>query len=140
MKVYRYLCEQEYKNILEKNLDEVGSVCASKNPSNSFRYKRDERYLHFYKSKESMKEMQKLYKLDGKDYYFCEFDIPFRILAHGIGTGYYSARGYDVDYEGHREYIVTMKKFNPDWLKGAELDKEKHALVEKEKGFEQERE
>ena len=140
MKVYRYLCEQEYKNILDKKLDEIGTVYANVTPSNSFRYKRNERYLHFYKNRESMKEMQKIYRLDGKDYYFCEFDIPFRILVHGIGTGYYSARGYDVDYEGHREYIVNMKKFSPDWLKSAELDKDKHVLVEREKGFEQEKE
>ena len=87
MKVYRYLCEQEYNNILSRKLDEVGTVYANVNPSNSFRYKRDERYLHFYKNKESMQEMHKIYKLDGKDYYFCEFDIPFRVLVHGIGTG-----------------------------------------------------
>lgn len=140
MKVYRYLCEQEYNNILSRKLDEVGTVYANVNPSNSFRYKRDERYLHFYKNKESMQEMHKIYKLDGKDYYFCEFDIPFRVLVHGIGTGYYSARGYDVDYEGHREYIVSMKRFKPDWIKSAELDKEKHDIIEKSKAIEQERE
>lgn len=129
MKVYRYLSAEEYEKIINNQVEKLGNIFYGKELANNFRYKKDERYMHFFKHKESMKEMQQLYYKDGKDYYFCCFDIPFRVLVHGIGTGCYTASGYDVDCEYHREFIVPVKKFKAEWLKVAEFDKHKHNLI-----------
>ena len=103
MLVYRYLCKEEYDNIMKLNFEEVGSVYTPKIASNTFRYKKDERYLHFFKNIDDMEVMQNLYLKDGKDYYFCSFDIPILKLLTRMGSGYYHARGYDLDYESKRE-------------------------------------
>lgn len=137
MLVYRYLCEEEFNNIINLKLDELGNVYHGKKMYNSFRYKKDERYLHFYKEKESMKEIRLLRLRDGKEYYYCTFDIPVSVLAHGIGTGYYCARSGTKEYVHIREFIVMSKKFNSKWLINAELDQDKHRRVEadRERGY-----
>ena len=85
MIVYRYLSEEEYKNIIEKKLDKIGNTFDSKKLSNTFHYKKGERYLHFYKKEESMKKMQSMRVRDGKDYYnFSKvpyYDIDFTSLT-----------------------------------------------------------
>ena len=137
MLVYRYLCEEEFQNIVNLRLDEIGTVYYGKKVSNSFRYKKDEKYLHFYKDKKNMNEMRLLRLRDGKEYYYCTFDIPVSVLAHGIGTGYYCSRRGDRDYEHIREFIVMAKKFNPKWLIDAEFDQDKHRRIEadRERGY-----
>ena len=127
MIVYRYLSAEEYKNIVEKNLDKIGNTYDSKSLSNTFHYKKNEKYLHFYKHEESMNKMKMLRVRDGQDYYFCKFDIPYRILFWGIGTGYYDGRGY-YDIDAVREYIVKVKNFNPEWLLEAKFDEWKHDI------------
>ena len=129
MIVYRYLSEDEYKNIIEKRLDKIGNTFNSKELSNTFHYKKNEKYLHFYKKEESMEKM-KMYRLrDGKDYYFCKFNIPFHVLIRGMGTGFYDGRGYD-DIDAVREYIVKVKNFDPEWLVEAKFDEWKHTINE----------
>lgn len=106
-------------------------------PSNSFgiRYRKDQKYLHFFKNKEDMNDMRMLYLKNGKEYYFCTFDIPYRILLIGKGHGYYYGYGYDTYPlpETKREYIVNAKNFSPKWLIDAQLDEYKHNYIENSK-------
>lgn len=126
MKVYRYLCEQEYKNIMGLHLDKIGREYQSKTLSNTFKYKKGEKYLHFFKDKEAVEEIKKIYRNDGKDYYTCTFDIPLLTLLKGMGKGFYESSGYDFFYEEKREFILNVKDFNPKFLIDAEFDEEKH--------------
>lgn len=147
MLVYRYLCEEEYNDIMNLKFDNIGANNSFKKdalspkfkiglskknkvkPSsiyNNFKYKDGEKYFHFFKELDAMEKMQSLYMKDGKDYYFCSFDIPFHILIKGIGKGYYETSGYDFDYDVQREYIVNVKDFNPKWIREVILDEKKH--------------
>ena len=128
MIVYRYLCKEEYDNIMNLKFDKVGSVYAQTGVSNSFHYKRDRRYLHFFKNPDDMEIMQNFYLKDGKDYYFCSFDIPMLKLIQRMGRGYYTARGYDLDYESKREFAIPVDEFNPKWIRDVILDEKKHEI------------
>ncbi|MBQ8425047.1 MAG: hypothetical protein IJX17_03385 [Clostridia bacterium] len=140
MLVYRYMCKDEYDNIMKLDFDKVGGVYAPKGVSNTFKYKRDERYLHFFKEMDDMEVMQKFYLKDGKDYYFCSFDIPFTVLLKTMGKGYYEPRGYDMDYASKREYAIPVSEFNPKWIQDAILDEKKHEINENAKQFENNKE
>lgn len=129
MIVYRYLCEQEYKDLVGGHLEKIGGVYAGKGVSNTFNYKRNERYLHFFKNKTAIEEMKWLYRNDGKDYYTCSFDVPFLTLLKSMGKGFYKSTGYDIDYTEIREFAVPVKDFNPKFLIDAQLDEEKHLRV-----------
>lgn len=126
MKVYRYLCEEEYNNIINSNLDKLGHNYHGKGLSNTFNYKDGERYLHFFKDKKAIKEIRKIYRNDGKDYYTCTFNIPLLTLLKGMGKGYYETSGYDTFYQTEREFILNVKDFKPEYLIDAEFDKDKH--------------
>ena len=106
--------------------------------SNTFkrRYKKGEKYLHFFKEKKSMQEIKKIKNNDDKNYYYCTFDIPIHILLKGIGTGYYESSGYDVMYKELREFIINVKEFNPKWFIDAEFDVEKAERINSSVVFE----
>lgn len=131
MIVYRYLCEDEYKNIMNLEFDKVGGVYEPKGASNTFHYKRDKRYLHFFKNPDDMEIMQNFYLKDGKNYYFCSFDIPTLKLITRMGSGYYTARGYDLDYDTKREFAIPVDEFNPKWIRDAILDEKKFEINQK---------
>lgn len=137
MKVYRYLCEEEYNNILNSNLDKIGHEYHGKKLSNTFNYKQGEKYLHFFKNKKSISEIQKIYRKDGKDYYICTFNIPILILLKGMGKGYYETRGYDTYCESKREFILNVKDFKPEFLIDAKFDEDKHLVNEFNKQVEE---
>ena len=125
MKVYRYLSEKEYNNIVKSNMDEVGGYFKN-NSSSSFVYKQNVKYVHFFKNKESMTEIQKLKWKDSNNYYFCTFNIPAVLLISKMGIGYYNVSGYDVDYKRLTEFCIPSTKLNAQWLVNAELDTKKH--------------
>lgn len=131
MIVYRYMCKEEYDNIMKLDFDNVGGVYKTREASNTFRYKRSEKYLHFYKEMEDMEVMQHFYFKDGKDYYYCSFDIPVSVLLKSMGKGYYLSSGYDVDYIEKREFAIPVSKFNPKWIREAILDEKKHEMLNK---------
>ena len=131
MIVYRYLCKEEYDNIMKLDFENVGGTYTPRTASNTFRYKRDKRYLHFFKNPDDMEIMQNFYLKDGKDYYFCSFDIPTLKLITRMGSGYYTPRGYDLSYDAKREYAIPVDEFNPKWIRDAILDEKKHEINQK---------
>ena len=129
MRVFRYLHENELNKMLSCNTMDLGVEYGNyKNTrNNTFKYKSGINYLHFYKKQESMQMLSYLYKnLDG-NFYFCEFDIPFHILALHGGEGYYPASGYD-NITVLKEYAISSDSFDPSWLKSYTLDTNRESL------------
>jgi len=143
MRVYRYLTESELNNMLAKNYDKLGRCFINTRKikdrlANTFRYKGGEKYLHFFKDKESMERIKRIRMDQNKangitlTYYYCEFEINPIVLFFAAGKGFYN----EYDENGNRtakisevrEYAVKAKHFNRDWLvdyvKDMETDKE----------------
>lgn len=115
------MSEEELKLILNDEISKVGKSFV-RSGCNSHRYKKNKKYLHFFKHKESIEEIKKFCKNDNKEYFVCEFDIPMLILLLGRGIGYYKPKGYDLDRSEHVEYIVQVDIFKTQWLKSFVLE------------------
>lgn len=123
MIVFRYLEERELIGILHKETSNIGSHFPKTN-SNTFKYKDNEKYLHFYKKAEDMIHIRKIHcKNDVKSrkpgsFYYCAFNIPVVQLIKFAGKGYYENSGYDTFYTTASEFAIPSQRFNPDWLIG----------------------
>ena len=117
MKVYRILTEQELNNLLAENYAEIGSYYNNKSykPSNNHHYKKDIKYMHFFKHKSSLSYMEQ-YLNKAYQYFICCFDIPYSVLIKGIGKGNYELSGMDYLTISQREYIVPSKCMKKEWL------------------------
>lgn len=119
MKVYRYLSELELKSILTNNLSNVGYEYANNlnfQQSNTHRYKKGVKYLHFFKSKLDCIRVKSIHSNGKANFYVAEFNIPFTTLAKHIGYGIYSTKGYDVDYDKVTEFAIPTNKINSNYL------------------------
>ena len=115
MKVYRYMCKEELEAILNCDIDKIGRT--QKNDKfNNHHYKKDIKYLHFFKNLKDIEKIKKINKHSDKQFYIGTFNIPLRFLLQGMGVGYYPTRGYDADYVTAREFIVPVEKFKPNYL------------------------
>lgn len=115
MIVYRYLSKEELTNILNNNLNKIGNVCYDKKYSNTHHYNKDIPYLHFFKYLKDIDKIQSI-KHKANNLYLCKFNIPISKLIFHLGTGYYSAHGYDTDYETVREYAIPANKIKTEYL------------------------
>lgn len=124
MKVYRYLSKTELNNILNGNIDKLGNEFSHSKIArmNTHKYKKGEKYLHFFKDKESITNIRKLHKNSNADFYICTFEIPKLTLFFGAGKGFYAPCGYDLDFNYETEFAIKTKHFNPKWLKDYVLD------------------
>lgn len=113
MIVYRYSSPTELNNIINCKLDCVGS-CFERSDVNTHRYKKNIKYLHFFKDLKAISEIKKVRQ--DNVYYICKYDIPIITLMLGRGYGYYEGRGYKYDNSTIKEYIVPVDKFSPKWL------------------------
>ena len=68
-----------------------------------------------------------LYRKLKDNYYFCEFDIPFHVLAMHGGKGYYPASGYD-NRCVLKEYAISADSFDPSWLVEYTLDTQRNTI------------
>lgn len=117
MIVYRYLTSEELKNILAGDLSKIGSVYNVEVPTNTHKYKKNVRYLHFFKNLRDFPLIQNFAKSpEGK--FICKFNIPLRTLRTQMGIGTYDCLrgGYDCDVERVKEFAVEVKKISPDCL------------------------
>lgn len=118
MKVYRYLSENELKSILTDDLSNVGYEYANNlklQQSNTHRYKKGIKYLHFFKSKADCVRIKAIHN-NKTNFYIAEFNIPFATLAKHIGYGIYSTTGYDVDYDEVTEFAIPTHKLKSSYL------------------------
>ena len=131
MKVYRYLSQWELCAILTGNMSIVGHKYNNDafKDVNSHRYKKNEKYLHFFADKKDMRLIKKVDFLRDADYYECEFDIPWYVLIKGMGLGYYEGSGYNDEIAV--EYKVPTRYLKKEYLVSYTLDSErKHKMNE----------
>lgn len=132
MKIYRYLSVDELNNIINGNVDCIGAYFKRATPVNTHHYMEDEKYLHFFKYKQSMDEIRSLYRLYKKPFYFCEFEVPKLVLFFAAGKGYYLNHGYKDFENAVTEYAIRVVNFKPSWLKSFVLDKNKNSIMTNE--------
>lgn len=129
MKIYRYLSEDELNNIINGNVDCIGAYFKRGTLVNTHQYIEDEKYLHFFKYKQSMAEIRNLYRSFKKPFYFCEFEVPKLVLFFAAGKGYYLNHGYKDFENAVTEYAIKVVNFKPSWLKSFVLDKDKNSIM-----------
>ncbi len=113
MIVLRYTTSQELKYMLNGEIHKLGTECYGENLSNTHKYKKGIKYLHFFKKGSSLKYIHRI--LNKKDVYICKFDIPLPILIKGVGVGTYEAkRGYDM--VRLTEFAIDARKFKKEWI------------------------
>ena len=129
MRVYRYLSEQELNKFLSGDTSTLGAEFYSKKKSKEFcnnhHYKKDVKYMHFFKEFDDMQQIKQLYKEYNGNFYYCSFDIPRLVLFFAAGKGFYEPKGYDFDFTVMKEYAIRTDKFNPEWLHSYTLDKDR---------------
>ena len=127
MKVYRYLTREELFYIQEGMVDKLGREWYEKrNKYNNHKYKKWVKYMHFFKSADSIKYYKQyliMAKHDITNYCICEFDIPLIYLIGHKGKGeYYDLHGFDCSM--HVEYAIDASKFQKEWLVAYYFDPE----------------
>lgn len=131
MIVYRYLSNEELKCFMGGRIDKLGTIYNSNNPNNTHKYKKNIRYLHFFKHLRDFPLIQKFAKSqEGK--FICKFDIPLRTLITRKGTGAYQSLkgGYDYDSEYVKEFAVEVNKMRPEYLVDFIFDEHSDLTVE----------
>ena len=134
MKAYRLLCEDELNLMLEQQVDALGGHFGRMN-GNTHKYKRTERYLHFFFKKQDCEYMRRIQLKDssGEQNFIAEFNIPLnRIIGH-IGKGFYETKlsGYDCLYDVCYELAIPASIFSPKWLQKYEkVSLEKEIIIE----------
>lgn len=136
MIVYRYLSDRELHNIQSGNLKDIGAYYRNEKVGyNSHNYREDEKYIHFFKDKNSMEHIKSLYSDYSGDFYFCTFDIPVvKLLLHS-GMGCYDGHGYDTECDYEREFALPVSQFKSKWLKDYKKDenrKNKSSLIDEQ--------
>lgn len=115
MKVYRYVSKNELNYILNGQYEKLGTICYGEDLSNTHLYKKDQRYIHFFKNKKSIEYIHKVFR--GQDLYVCTFNIPVSVLIKSVGLGKYDVgRGYDNNTVTLIEFAVEVNKFRKEWL------------------------
>lgn len=122
MRVYRYLTEDELYNILNDKIENLGGKYYGMN--NSFAYKRDCRYIHFFKYLSDVEYIRDLKRwrieqgdYDITDFFVCEFEIPASILLFSSGEGIYKQTEDKLEGKRVKEFAVKVNKFKSKWLK-----------------------
>ncbi len=133
MRVFRYLCEEELKAILNGEMENVGKLQIN-NRSNTHHYKKGVKYLHFFKNLEDLHKIRDIKRYTEKNFYVGMFDIPLTTLIMSRGKGYYPASGYDLDHETIREYAVSADKVKPEHLVYYMLDNNRELTSNQVKG------
>lgn len=123
VKVYRYLSHNELMAYLSGDTSCIGSYYDKKRIGNvnTHLYRRNVRYLHFFKNKEDIVRAKALGRIDDtKKTYVCEFEIPFYLLIPAVGLGFYHGEAGDLDKV--LEFKVPVKYVKPEYLKSYTLD------------------
>ena len=136
MRVYRLLGEEELELMLQQKTDALGSYFA-KSKGNTHRYKRRERYIHFFFHREDCEYMRKIQQQTSvcEQNYIAEFNIPLKRIIGHIGRGFYESRhgGYDYDYDVCYELAIPTSIFRSEWLNKFEKVSLKNEIVKEQK-------
>lgn len=136
MIVYRYMSEEEFIKIVEGKIAETGNCFYNKGTSNTFKYKENIRYLHFFKALKDFPYIQAINKT-GNRKFLCKFDIPLGILFLRAGKGYYVGKnvsaGYDYYVDSIKEFAVESSKMSEEFLVDFLYDEHNDLTVEQVK-------
>ena len=105
MVIYRYLSNEEIKGILYRAKVQLGQIPTAVQMASSKKYKKGEKYLHFFRD---LKDLSIVQSLDNSPQgkFIGKFDIPMRFLLAGVGVGQYTG----TPIEGTDKFVV-MKEF-----------------------------
>ena len=123
MKLYRFLCEKELKLILEGDVSQLGGRFDGLGFSNTHRYKKNERYLHFYFNKADCDYIRKVHENEAGSTinYVVEFNVPLKKIIGHIGRGFYhSNQDWFNSIDTIYELALPTTIFDPTWLVGYE--------------------
>lgn len=140
MKVYRYLSERELKMYFTGKTDKVGHCYERENMNspNTFDYKENTRYVHFFRKLKDVKLIKQEHLNQGRipqnqRYFIACFDIPLKLLMTSIGVGFYqdrTASGYEEQPKSKAiEFAIESSKLKEEYLlyfKQEKLDRELH--------------
>lgn len=122
MRVYRYLTEEELNNILQGDTDNIGGKYYGMD--NTFKYKKDHKYIHFFKKLSDIKYIRALKKwrieqghYPATDFYVCAFDVPAIILMLSSGEGVYYRSDDHLNGVRVKEYALPNRLIKTQWLK-----------------------
>ncbi len=122
MIVYRICRKKEFERIMNnKSFANIGSICTENPKINSHKYKNNEKYLHFFKSYDSV-----FYLYVTTDNYICTYDIPNELLKKNMGVGYYLDRIYMEKLESVAEYAIPSREIQFSYLQ--RVDKVKNYI------------
>lgn len=112
MNVYRLCNESEINEILNtKSFINTGKICNNNVKLNNHKYKSNQRYLHFFRNKDS------LFYLNLKQgTYICIYDIPIELLEKYNGIGYYLDILFMEKLEGITEYAIPSDEIVFNYL------------------------
>ena len=122
MRVYRYLTEEELNDILQGHTDNIGGNYYGMD--NTFAYKKDKKYVHFFKKLSDIKYIRALKKwrieqghFPATDFYICAFDVPAIILMLSSGEGVYYRSDEHLNGIKVKEYALKNRLIKQNWLK-----------------------
>ena len=104
MIVFRYLEERELIGILNKETSNIGSHFPKTN-SNTFKYKDNEKYLHFYKKAEDMIHIRKIHcKNDVKSrkpgsFYYCAYSVYISMFSPNIRAAFTPKETFPFEFD-----------------------------------------
>ena len=118
--IFRYVSEKELELFL-RGYHGLGDYFKNSQNFNTFRYKKYEKYLHFFKNKKDIRLIRESYKGSGGHFYICTFQVPVRRLIFHSGTGFYYEKG---KYKKTcvKEYALPSREFLPSWISKVEKD------------------
>lgn len=133
MRAYRLLGEEELNLILEGRTSALGEYFSA-GFSNTHRYKKRERYMHFFFKREDCEYIKKIQGKVREDEprFVAEFNIPLKKIIGHIGRGFYYPKqgGYDYDHDTCYEIALPVSIFSPYWLRGYEKVNENKMTTE----------
>lgn len=112
--VYRFVSPRELELLQDNNTQDLGTNYRDEKISNTHKYAKDEKYLHFFESPDQPSRV--IHSLSKTKQFLCEFEIEKSLLSKHKGTGFYPAQGYDEDYTSVTEYAIPVSEYNPQWL------------------------
>ncbi len=112
MIVYRLCRSGEMESILKnKNFDGVGKLFEMDAKKNNHKYLLGKKYLHFFKSKESL-----LYLNLSANRYICTYNIPNQLLIQNAGIGKYLDYKYFEKLQEIEEFAIDTRLLKFEYL------------------------
>ena len=112
--VYRFVSPRELELLQNDKTQDLGTIYDGEKVSNTHKYNKDEKYLHFFESPDQPPRV--IHSLSKTKEFLCEFEIEKNLLSKHKGIGFYPAQGYDEDCTRVTEFAIPVSEYSPQWL------------------------